>query len=102
MPQDKEADISVGTELGAGRLVLCEQMMRAVMAAMSGGIDSAVAAARLVRQGWSVVGVTMGLGPPLLIYPWRLTSRPLHRATRPYCIAAIYCWAAELSSGSRV
>ena len=32
------------------------------MVAMSGGIDSAVAAARLVRQGWPVVGVTMDLG----------------------------------------
>ncbi len=43
-------------------MVLCEQMMRAVMVAMSGGIDSSVAAARLVRQGWSVTGVTMDLG----------------------------------------
>jgi len=32
------------------------------MIAMSGGIDSAVAAARLVRQGWPVTGVTMDLG----------------------------------------
>jgi len=32
------------------------------MVAMSGGIDSAVAAARLVRQGWPVTGVTMDLG----------------------------------------
>jgi len=32
------------------------------MMAMSGGIDSSVAAARLVRQGWPVVGVTMDLG----------------------------------------
>jgi len=37
-------------------------MKRAVMVAMSGGIDSAVAAARLVWQGWPVVGVTMDLG----------------------------------------
>ena len=32
------------------------------MIAMSGGIDSSVAAARLVRQGWPVTGVTMDLG----------------------------------------
>jgi len=62
VPQDRELHISVRMESGAYRVLLCEQMMRAVMVAMSGGIDSAVAAARLVRQGWPVVGVTMDLG----------------------------------------
>jgi len=62
VPQDRELYISLRRESGADRLLLCEQMMRAVMVAMSGGIDSAVAAARLVRQGWPVTGVTMDLG----------------------------------------
>ncbi len=36
--------------------------MSRVMIAMSGGVDSSVAAARLVRAGWEVAGVTMDLG----------------------------------------
>ena len=32
-----------------------------VLVAMSGGVDSSVAAARLVRAGWDVVGVTLHL-----------------------------------------
>jgi tRNA-specific 2-thiouridylase len=34
---------------------------RSVLVAMSGGVDSSVAAALLVEQGWDVVGVTMRL-----------------------------------------
>ena len=34
---------------------------RTVLVAMSGGVDSSVAAALLVEQGWDVVGVTMRL-----------------------------------------
>lgn len=34
-----------------------------VLAAMSGGVDSSVAAALLVEQGWEVVGVTMQIWP---------------------------------------
>ena len=62
VPQDRELHISVRMESGVDRWLVCEQMMRSVMGAMSGGIDSAVAAARLVRQGWPVVGVTMDMG----------------------------------------
>jgi tRNA-specific 2-thiouridylase len=36
-------------------------MLGRVLVAMSGGVDSSVAAARLVRAGWDVVGVTLHL-----------------------------------------
>jgi tRNA-specific 2-thiouridylase len=36
-------------------------MAERVLVAMSGGVDSSVAAARLVREGWDVVGVTLHL-----------------------------------------
>src|SRR5262249_5937473 len=36
-------------------------MSHRVLVAMSGGVDSSVAAARLVRAGWDVVGVTLHL-----------------------------------------
>src|SRR5438045_1395054 len=36
-------------------------MAERVLVAMSGGMDSSVAAARLVRSGWDVVGVTLHL-----------------------------------------
>jgi tRNA-specific 2-thiouridylase len=36
-------------------------MKRKIVAAMSGGVDSSVAAALLVEQGWEVVGVTLKL-----------------------------------------
>jgi len=41
-------------------VVLCDMSRRALVA-MSGGVDSSVAAALLVRQGYDVVGVTMKL-----------------------------------------
>ncbi|HVF07197.1 MAG TPA: tRNA 2-thiouridine(34) synthase MnmA, partial [Actinomycetota bacterium] len=37
-------------------------MRERVLVAMSGGVDSSVAAALLVRQGYDVVGATMKLG----------------------------------------
>lgn len=40
-------------------------MNRRVVVGMSGGVDSSVAAALLVEQGWDVVGVT------LRVWPWR-------------------------------
>ncbi|MDQ7793070.1 MAG: tRNA 2-thiouridine(34) synthase MnmA [bacterium] len=38
-------------------------MARKVLVAMSGGVDSSVAAAMLVSQGWEVLGVTLKLWP---------------------------------------
>ncbi len=40
---------------------MSSQRRRRVLAAMSGGVDSSVAAARLVEQGYDVVGATMKL-----------------------------------------
>src|SRR5512147_159090 len=39
----------------------CSAVRRKVLVAMSGGVDSSVAAARLVEQGHEVVGATMKL-----------------------------------------
>ncbi len=49
-------------ELRLRSMVLRSDLMPRVMIAMSGGIDSSVAAARLVRVGHEVAGVTMDLG----------------------------------------
>src|SRR5579863_9884690 len=38
-----------------------EQARERVLVAMSGGVDSSVAAARLVEQGYDVIGATMKL-----------------------------------------
>jgi len=40
-------------------------MKRLVAVAMSGGVDSAVAAALLVKQGWEVFGITMDFNLPV-------------------------------------
>ena len=49
-------------ELTLRSTVLRSDLMPRVMIAMSGGVDSSVAAARLVRVGHEVDGVTMDLG----------------------------------------
>jgi tRNA-specific 2-thiouridylase len=53
-----------------------------VLVAMSGGVDSSVAAALLVRDGYEVVGCFMRLGSPgeTLDEPQRATDGPGHRA----------------------
>lgn len=42
-----------------------------IVVAMSGGVDSSVAAALLVEQGWEVIGVTLQIWPPGLRPPGR-------------------------------
>ena len=77
--------------------------MQKILAAMSGGVDSAVAAARLLEQGYAVAGATMvlhdaaareaedaerscrALGIPFFAFPWQtefaeLVQRPFMRA----------------------
>jgi tRNA-specific 2-thiouridylase len=44
-----------------------------VIVGMSGGVDSSVAAALLVQQGFDVVGVT------LRVWPWREPEEPTRR-----------------------
>jgi tRNA-specific 2-thiouridylase len=48
-------------------------MAERIVVAMSGGVDSSVAAALLVEQGYDVVGVT------LRVWPWRETDDPAER-----------------------
>lgn len=48
-------------------------MRERIVVAMSGGVDSSVAAALLVEQGYDVVGVT------LRVWPWREASDPAGR-----------------------
>ncbi|MDR7484186.1 MAG: tRNA 2-thiouridine(34) synthase MnmA [Armatimonadota bacterium] len=43
--------------------------MSRIAVAMSGGVDSAVAAALLVEEGWEVIGITMNLWPSWLPTP---------------------------------
>jgi tRNA-specific 2-thiouridylase len=45
-------------------------MSRRIVAGMSGGVDSSVAAALLVEQGWDVIGVT------LRVWPWQEPEDP--------------------------
>ena len=49
-------------------------MSRRIVVAMSGGVDSSVAAALLVEQGWEVVGVTLQVWPPGFHPPGRHTG----------------------------
>ena len=53
-------------------------MRERVLVAMSGGVDSSVAAARLVEQGYDVVGATM----KLFCYGDDVPDRPAARSTR--------------------
>ncbi len=48
-------------------------MSERIVVAMSGGVDSSVAAALLVEQGYDVVGVT------LRVWPWRATEEATER-----------------------
>lgn len=48
-------------------------MPQRIVVAMSGGVDSSVAAARLVEQGYDVVGIT------LRVWPWREGAGPTQR-----------------------
>ena len=45
-----------------------------IVVAMSGGVDSSVAAALLVREGWEVIGVTLQIWPPNARPPGRHTG----------------------------
>ena len=45
-----------------------------IVVAMSGGVDSSVAAALLVREGWEVIGVTLQIWPPGVHPPGRHTG----------------------------
>ena len=47
--------------------------MQRIVVGMSGGVDSSVAAALLVEQGYDVVGVT------LRVWPWREPAEPAQR-----------------------
>ena len=63
-----------------------EQLMR-VLAAMSGGVDSAVAAARMAEAGHDVVGVHLALSrEPAVVPQWR--PRLLHASRTPATPAA--------------
>src|SRR5262249_23255985 len=48
-------------------------MQPRVIAGMSGGVDSSVAAALLVAHGYDVIGVT------LRVWPWRASADPVKR-----------------------
>lgn len=54
-----------------------------VLAAMSGGVDSSVAAALLVEQGFEVIGVTLN------VWPERAASGPLDRVDACCSLAAV-------------
>ena len=45
-----------------------------IVVAMSGGVDSSVAAALLAREGWEVIGVTLQIWPPHARPPGRHTG----------------------------
>ena len=61
-----------------------------VIVAMSGGVDSSVAAALLMRQGYEVVGVFLRLGSPDGVESHADESGLFHRSARASRDAARY------------